>query len=240
MDENHVSVSEKISDIYDNYYKEERRLTEKRAIAARDTVDHIQNLYPHPLGNVLDVGAGNGSVLQELAQRNLVTEVTALEISTSGIEKIKERDLAVLKDVCHFDGYKIPFGDDAFDTAISIHVLEHVEHERLFLREIGRISKNIFIEVPLEGGVRGKINYSFGHINYYSHLSFRALLETSGLEIVKLQIVTSSEEYERHCYGYWPGRLRYALRNGLLAVLGNHAAELMTYLIVAHCRKIAS
>ena len=231
-----VEMADELSDLYANYYHGES-LAIKRSLSARASIDHIEEFHPQPLGRLIDVGAGNGAVLEEIDRRNLANEAAALEISATGIDGIRSRDLSIVKDVRQFDGYQIPYEDDAFDTAVCIHVLEHVEHERLFLREIGRIARDIFIEIPLEGGMRGRVNYKFGHINYYTPLSFKALLETSGLSIVKSKVVTSTLAYEQFVHGRWPGLLRFALRRSLLSLVGKHAPNLMTFLMIAHCRR---
>lgn len=228
-------VSQELADLYQDYYSGDE-IEVKRALSASDSIDHVLSLRPGKFGKLLDVGAGNGSVLKEVARQKLATEACALEISASGIEKIKHLDFAELKDVQSFDGYHIPYGDRSFDTAICIHVLEHVEHERMLLREIGRVADDIFLEVPLEGGLRGRLNYSTGHINYYTPLSFRALVETSGLEVVSSRVFTSSSAYEQHLYGTRNGKVRNKVRNLLLNALGPRASELMTYLMTVHCR----
>ena len=125
--------SQELHDLYDNYYTE--AVAKKRAIAAIQSVDHLEALAGGNLGSVIDVGSGDGAVLQELDRRGSATTIDAVEISASGIERINSRHLASLRSVKSFDGYTIPFPDKTFDTAIAIHVLEHVEHERLFLRK---------------------------------------------------------------------------------------------------------
>jgi len=230
-------ISTDLLNIYNNYYSGDE-LSVKRSLAARDSVDHIQSIKRESLGKLIDVGAGNGSVINELLYRGSVDEVTALEISETGIEKIKGIKNPKINNIVKFDGYKIPFPDKEFDTAICIHVLEHVEHERILIREISRVSKEIFIEVPLEGGMRGRLYYGTGHINYYTPLTFRALLETSGLEVVSGRVVSSSRAYENHLYGRARGMVRHVIRKSLLSVLGRHAPNFMTYLYVAHCRPV--
>ena len=230
-------ISPELTTLYADYY-DVNDIGMKRALAAADSVAHMQALRPGSFGNMLDVGAGNGSVLKEIAARGLATQATALEISASGIEKIGKLDFPELKAVLPFDGYHIPFPDRTFDSAICIHVMEHVEHERMLLKELGRVAGDVFVEVPLEGGMRGRTNYSDGHINYYTPLSFRALIETSGLEIVSMQVFTSSTAYEQLLYGTTGGKLRSVLRKTLLKALGPRASELMTYLLTVHCRPV--
>jgi SAM-dependent methyltransferase len=113
-----VTVTDNLSEMYGDYYHGES-LDAKRGIAARDSVDHIRALHSQPLGKLVDIGAGNGAVLGEIARRHLATEAAALEISATGIDGIRARNLPILKDVRQFDGYQIPFEDNTFDTAVA-------------------------------------------------------------------------------------------------------------------------
>lgn len=140
-----------------------------------------------PFKKVLEVGAGDGSILHYLNEWNFAEELYALEISESGVEQIKQRELKKLKEAQSFDGYKIPYPDDSFDLIILAHVLEHVEHERLLIREMKRVAKYIAIEVPLDYrfGVDRRIEHflAYGHINMYTPTLIRYLLVSEGLEI---------------------------------------------------------
>jgi ubiquinone/menaquinone biosynthesis C-methylase UbiE len=137
---------------------------------------------------VLEVGAGDGVILKLLAEKNFASELHAVELSASGVERIKERNIASIKSVQEFDGYHLPFGDDSMDLIILTHVLEHVEHERLLLRELKRVAKMVVIEVPRDyrAGVDTRIKHflAYGHINVYTPTSLRYLLLTEGLEVV--------------------------------------------------------
>ena len=46
------------------------------------------------------------------------------------------------------DGEKLPFNDKEFDFVIASHVLEHVQNPTNFLKEISRVAKQGYIEVP--------------------------------------------------------------------------------------------
>jgi ubiquinone/menaquinone biosynthesis C-methylase UbiE len=138
-----------------------------------------------------------------------------------------------------FDGYSIPYPDKFFDVAICIHVLEHVEHERILLREIARVANEIVVEVPLEGGliieksIRQGAN--FGHINHYTVPGFLFLLQTTGLEPIEHIVSTSSAAYERHLYGGFRGTIKNAIRKGALKIAPSIAPWLMTYLLTVRC-----
>src|SRR5947207_3698464 len=158
-------IAPDLVELYQGYYTTDKDDT-NRTLSAKDTVDHIRALTSEPLGKLLDVGAGNGSTLDAIEKAGIASTLYAIEISPTGADRIRKRGLKTLHEVKEFDGYSIPYADKSFDTAICIHVVEHVEHERLFLRELARVARTIFIEVPLEGGFRGRVVPTFGHINF--------------------------------------------------------------------------
>jgi len=136
---------------------------------------------------LLEVGAGDGSILKFLADADFAEGYHAVEISESGVEHILSRNIKGVKSVQLFDGYTLPFANDSFDLIILSHVLEHVEHERLLLRELKRVARHCIIEVPLDYrvGVDKKIKHfmAYGHINIYTPTSLRYLLNTEGFEM---------------------------------------------------------
>lgn len=137
---------------------------------------------------VLEVGAGDGSILKFLDKNNFTDELYALEISPSGVECIKSRKLASLKSVKQFNGYTIPFEDDFFDLVVLSHVIEHVEYPRALIREIKRVSKYQVVEIPCDysGDVDQKVDHflSYGHINIYTPPLLKFFLKSEGLKII--------------------------------------------------------
>ena len=226
-----------LKSFYDGYYTDV--VATKRIIAAVQSVDHLQTLAGNSLGSLLDVGSGEGAVLQEVSRRGLATSMDAVEISASGIDRINARQLPILRSVQSFDGYKLPFEDKAFDTAIAIHVLEHVEHERLFLREIARVAKRVFIEVPLEHTFRLKRSIAkgkpFGHINHYTQDRFLNVLETSGLTLTHSRVFSNSLAYETFLAGGPKGTIKHAIRSGAIRIAPSLAPKLFVYLGAALC-----
>lgn len=52
------------------------------------------------------------------------------------------------KDFVRGDACHMPFGDKSFDFIIASHILEHVPDPDLFLKELSRVAKAGYIEVP--------------------------------------------------------------------------------------------
>ncbi|MCC8425266.1 class I SAM-dependent methyltransferase [Mucilaginibacter sp. UR6-11] len=195
-----VNSSENLKTAYDHYYENNDETW--RMLGAKYKVEHILAVCKgYTFDKVLEVGAGDGVILKLLAERGFAPELHAVELSASGVERIKERNIAAIKSVQEFDGYHLPFEDDSMDLIILTHVLEHVEHERLLLRELKRVAKMVLIEVPRDyrAGVDSRIKHflAYGHINVYTPTSLRYLLLTEGFEVVKDLTDTIAPEVTR-------------------------------------------
>jgi len=143
------ALSDNVKTAYDEFY--EKHDEAWRMLGAKFKAQHIIDVSKgREFKKVLEVGAGDGSILKFLADANFSPEYQAVEISESGVEHIKARNIPNLKSVQLFDGYKLPFEDNSFDLIILSHVLEHVEHERILLRELKRVARHYIIEVPLD------------------------------------------------------------------------------------------
>lgn len=237
-----MKVSDKLGDLYGNYYDAAGQVAQKRAIAARQTVEHIAALLPHrPYKSLLDIGAGEGAVLAELDRMDFAHELHAVEISESGIDAIRRRQIPALKSVTQFNGYKIPLPDKAYEIGVAIHVLEHVEHERAFIEEITRACDLVYIEVPLEMTARVEraihLSGPYGHINFYNPASFRNLLNTCNVDVLAFRVFANSREYETHVSGKVAGSIKYELRSRLLRIAPSVATFAMAYLAGAVCRR---
>jgi hypothetical protein len=82
-----------------------------------------------------------------------------------------------------------------------IPVLEHVEHERILIRELKRVAQYIVIEVPKDYryGVDKRMKHflAYGHINMYTPTSLRFLLQSEGLDIVADKLSLTDREITR-------------------------------------------
>jgi len=180
------SISGNVKTAYDEFY--EKHDEAWRMLGAKYKAQHIIDVAAgRAFKKVLEVGAGDGSILKYLADAGFAETYSAVEISESGVEHIKARKIPGVKSVQLFDGYKLAFERNSFDLVILSHVLEHVEHERMLLREIKRVARHCIIEVPLDyrPGVDRRIKHflAYGHINIYTPTSLRYLLRTEGFEV---------------------------------------------------------
>ena len=235
-----MEVNDDLKKLYSDYYHDEKVIM-KRKVAARQTLDHLNSILPRRnYHSIIDVGAGDGSVLEEIEKANIGEVLHAVEISESGCACIKEKNLAKLQSVNQFDGYKIPGNHLEFELGIAIHVLEHVEHERAFILEMARTCEYLYIEVPLELTFKVRRNVQigaqFGHINYYNGVTFQNLLKSCGLEVLEYRAFSTSPDYENLLGGRFKGGMKHGLRSVALNMFPNIAPWMITYMGGAYCK----
>ncbi|GGM86420.1 hypothetical protein GCM10010967_18360 [Dyadobacter beijingensis] len=214
-----MQISDNVKESYSAQYDE--NMVEWRNTGAKFKAKNIVALSKHiSFKNVLEVGAGEGSILNWLAQWDFCNDLNCVEISESGIERIKSKNIPNLHDILLFDGYKIPYPDNHFDLVICSHVLEHVEHERMLLREIKRVSKYQIFEVPIDFSfyVDRKLKHflSYGHINIYTPSLFRFLLKSENFEVEKdichlYDDAVLKMQFRNNAKGYYVTKFKHAL-----------------------------
>jgi SAM-dependent methyltransferase len=233
-----AAVSEQLRANYQDYYEDGD--SEWRRLSAVAKADNIVSLCRDlPRRSILEVGAGEGSILKRLSELNFGEAFYALEISPSGVEAIRNKGIARLAECEAFDGYHVPYDNDKFDIVILSHVVEHVEHPRQLLYEASRVAKYVFVEVPLEDTVRLRRDFVFdkvGHINFYSPKTIRLLMQSSNLRVLN-QLVTNPSS---GAYTYNDGNrglISYYVKETLLKVWPAVATEIFTYHSALVCEK---
>src|ERR1700760_4460383 len=113
-------LSGNVKTAYDEFY--EKHDEAWRMLGAKYKAQHIIDVSQgRTFKKVLEVGAGDGSILTFLADANFAEEYHAVEISDSGVERTLARNIKGVKSVQLFDGYKLPFEKDSFDLIILSH-----------------------------------------------------------------------------------------------------------------------
>jgi SAM-dependent methyltransferase len=228
-----LRVGKHLADNYAEYYSVQDDLAEWRRLGAIDKAQNIVELcaaFPHE--QVLEVGCGDGAVLQRLAVVGFGKRFTGIDISQSAIRVANDRQIphALFE---QFDGQDIPFETGSFDLAILTHVLEHVEYPRKLIYEASRVARNVFVEVPLEDNMRLPRDFAFdavGHINFYKSNSIRRLVQSCGAKIICTKLTHSSLPL----YVYRKGRV-WGSMTYLLKELGLKSVPLLiTHLLTYH------
>ena len=181
-------ISKSLKSSYDEFYSDSSSTW--RELGGKYKAENILAVCKnYNFGKVLDCGAGEGSVLKFLEYSPIQSDLYAIEISDTGISQIKKRNLQKLIEVKKFDGYVIPYPDKYFNMAYCSHVIEHVEHPRILLRELKRTSEFQVFEIPLDYSINvdKRVDHylSYGHINIFTPSTFRFLLKSEGYKIIE-------------------------------------------------------
>lgn len=234
-----ASVRVGLQQNYDGYYTDGE--SEWRCLGAIDKADNIVAMCAKIAhGSVLEIGAGDGSLLQQLSDRGFSEDLHALEISASGVQTIRSKNIAGLRDCQLFDGYTLPYDNDRFDLVVLSHVVEHLEHPRQLLAEAARVGRHLFVEVPLEDTLRMTSDYvadRVGHINFYSPKTIRRLLQTSELVVLAQRVTPASRAIHKY-YGGFKGGVSHAIKAAVLAIAPSVAVRLFSYHSALLCRRM--
>lgn len=234
-----LDSSETVNTKYEDYYEDGSVFEYRNLSSVKKAENIIKACKNIPHDKILEVGCGDGAVLNRLSDLGFGKELYALEISPSAIKALENRGIKSLKEAKLYDGYNISYDSKTFDLVILTHVIEHVEHPRKLLYEASRVGKHLFVEVPLEDNTRYKEKKLFdevGHINIYSSRTIRALLLTSDLDIVHSEICNISKDaYE--FYDGKKGTLFYYATQIPFIISPAIATKLFTYHYFSLCKQ---
>lgn len=207
-----TNAQEHLAQHYNQYYE---GTSKWREVGAVDKADHIRALWRRSggsfAGRVVDIGCGEGAVAERLV--GLGFEVDGFDISTSGVEACRKRGGAATYAI--YDGVRLPVHDKTYELAVLSHVVEHVAYPRMLLSEARRVARKVYIEVPLEVTVRTPKHFKWtdlGHINLYTALTIRHLVESCGLRVLAEQSFDNSFAVAAFHRGRRKAALRWALR----------------------------
>lgn len=233
---NRFKISPHLQSNYEDYYKETD--SEWRLLGAINKAHNILTLCKElSINSVIEIGAGEGSILKRLSDLDFAQELYALEISPTGIIAIKNKIIPCLKECSLFDGYNVPYNNKKFDLAVLSHIIEHVEYPRKLLYEAKRIAKYVFIEVPLEDTVRLSQDFLFdevGHINFYSPKTISRLIQTCNLKVLSQQTTNPSKDvytFQKNKKGL----VNFYIKEYLLKLFPLLATKIFTYNLSIIC-----
>lgn len=124
------------------------RIYPEKCQTAEDYVLYLKHMFAYeyakgfiqPNAKVLEVGCGAGYGTAMLADRKDL-QITGLDVDASVVESANKR---YPSENCHymaFDGSRLPFQNEEFDAVISFQVIEHVDDDESFLKEMSRVLK---------------------------------------------------------------------------------------------------
>lgn len=216
---------------YTDYYAR-HDLASWRRIGARDKANNVRTLWKgRPPPNVADVGCGDAAVAKALHEASFFSAYAGFEVSTSGIEQAKSRNIPGSNFVV-FDGDRLPVKERTYDLVLLSHVLEHVDEPRRLLRECARVGDRVFVEVPLELNLRTPRDFRWtetGHVNLYNRKVLRHVVQSSGLEVESEAVTCPGRAAFVFRKGPTLGTLAWIFKLSLLKLVPSLASALLTY-----------
>ena len=144
--------------------------------------------------SLLDVGCGEGVLTHQWAPR-IEGPVVGIDLDDPQLHAEWEKRTAPNLSYRVMKAENLPFGDDEFDVATAIEVLEHVPDPEHTVAEMARVAEHwLLVSVPREplwralnvarGAYLTDLGNTPGHVNHWSKRSFAALLGRHG-EVVE-------------------------------------------------------
>lgn len=227
-----LSVDAKLVQNYAEYYEDNAAFAEWRRLGGIDKCENIMRLCANlEHDNILEIGCGDGAIMERLAHLGFGSQFTGLEISPSAVRKVQEKKIPNCE-VKLFDGYDLAFPEKRFDLVILSHVLEHVEYPRRLILGAARVAKTVFVEVPLEDNWRMPRNFVFdrvGHINFYNPRTIRSLIQSCGMTVLHSYLCHSALSSYIFRKGKTRGTLSYWFKEIALRAIPGLSTSAMTY-----------
>ena len=141
--------------------------------------------------SLLDVGCGEGALVQRFARRLGSRRVVGVDLQEDSLQAGWSRHEAPNLEYRTLDGGELPFAAGEFDMVSAIEVLEHVPDPQLTLHEMSRCAqRHLLVSVPREplwrtlnvarGAYWSQLGNTPGHVNHWSRRSFIQLLRGHG------------------------------------------------------------
>jgi phospholipid N-methyltransferase len=139
--------------------------------------------------NVVEVGAGTGTVSDLILSRASIDELLLIEPATNNVPALHQRFDGDPRVRIHF-GYLADVSSTLrVDTVIAVNVLEHVERDAEFLNDaynslVG--GGTLILLVPAVPLIFGSLDRAFEHHRRYTRMGLQKALRGAGFEIEKL------------------------------------------------------
>jgi len=123
--------------------------------------NHESALEMISVGSVLDLGCGDGTLLDSLRLKE--NDAEGLDISQEAIKKCEAKNHKVK--LFDFSNGQLPYADNSFDYVVMLDVLEHLYNPDTLLAEAKRVSRQfIVLSVPNFSSLPARLQVALGKV----------------------------------------------------------------------------
>ncbi|MBF0311644.1 MAG: class I SAM-dependent methyltransferase [Magnetococcales bacterium] len=219
-------VSPPDADFYSQGWEQEWGTMRRLSPMARHTRRWIFKVMERAgsFDSVVDFGAGDGNLLQEVQRRFPKVALYGTDFAESSVARCRKR-LPTAQVVQHdLRMEHNPFGK-VLDLGICSEVIEHIDRHQEAVRHMGQWCRRLILTVP--GGELDEMARNMGHLRHYDETGLCSLVTGEGLKVLYSRTWGWPLAYP------WYARLRN--RAGYDQVIGTYGPgkRLATYLLYA-------
>lgn len=146
---------------------------------------HVLKFFPSKPQRIIDIGCGDGFFLELLAKRGLIAD--GIDASAEAIELCKKRfgRFGGAIKCCFIEEFR---PEKLYDLVLCGEVLEHIEDDESFLKEINRLTVLngiLILTVPLDMKLWSKADENAGHFRRYTKSEIFTKLQKAGFYVEK-------------------------------------------------------
>ncbi|MBD3273509.1 methyltransferase domain-containing protein [Candidatus Dependentiae bacterium] len=165
-------------DFYENFFENKNYISYRYDVGSYCTRKLLIENISKKTGNLLEIGTGISSILQDINNFNLYGidfSKKATDFTSNLFKKIGKK-----ANIIQGNAEKLPYPNNFFDVIISSHTLEHIKNDLNALKECSRtLKKNgeliLFVPGRISGIATQKEFSNLGHYRYYNLKKFKQL-----------------------------------------------------------------
>ncbi|MCX6781635.1 MAG: class I SAM-dependent methyltransferase [Candidatus Magasanikbacteria bacterium] len=169
----------------------------------------IISTYIEPDSKILDIGCGDGTIIEYLSKNNKPKEIVGIDISKKAVEYVKKKGFDAFEMNVLAEDFTNFLAEKKFDYIILTEVLEHIQDpEKVILAIKNHFDKSVFVSIPNAGFLLHRLRLLFGrfplvmiqqnvkeHIRFWTLKDFIYWSNYHGFE-VELKIVSCGLGYK--------------------------------------------
>lgn len=149
---------------------------------------HMLKVFPPNPHHIIDIGCGDGFLLELLAKKGFVAD--GFDGSAEAVKLCKKRLGNSIANIecCFIEDFR---PQKLYDLLLCGEVLEHIEDDEFFLKEVNRltvINGILIVTVPLDMSLWSKADEEAGHFRRYTKSEIFTKLQEAGFRVEKYVI----------------------------------------------------